>query len=271
VLKVYADESGTHSGTLVFTVAGFISEGAQWEELKQEWATLMHEHSVPGGVFHTAECLSEERVRLAPEIVPLIQRRVITGHVVSLLWPAFVETFGDILPTHNMRLRVAFHMCSQRCLSALAEKVGRAPGQYIAAVFDWNEQVDFSTVIFRKWMSTLGVDYPYPSITFASKEMENPLQAADVLAWSSYQRATDRLALESGTLPLNLWTPFGGLFDQQLNIKESWTDRAEMAHIRETLIEAGQRLLEFEEDLRRLDKVVQRQAQKEWPGRGTKK
>src|SRR5580704_8258852 len=106
-MEAYFDESGTHQGSPVMCVAGYLFAAEQALHLSREWGETLDEFGV--ACFHMADCAqgvkkfsklgNQQRKDLVIRLVGIIRRRMEIGIAVSIS-----ETdFGSIEPPKWVR------------------------------------------------------------------------------------------------------------------------------------------------------------------------
>lgn len=204
MLEAYFDESGTHSGSKVLSVAGYIAEKDQWLKFIDEWASALQKAGLPPNrPFHAVDFESRRgdfenwprdarMVDFHRELLGIVRRRVRQGFSIALDMNAW-----DELVVHPVR----------------AAGIGPAGGAHSAYSFalahclvqieKWADEFDVSDQIayFLESGAGFGGDidsihrtlkdeksrYRFQSLTVVEKHTFIPLQAADVLAYESYK------------------------------------------------------------------------------------
>lgn len=91
-MSVYFDESGTHDGSPVCCVAGYLFESEQADRLDKEWIEALTEYGI--SYFHAVDCAhgikefkklsGKQRKELVIRLVGIIKRRMTIGVAVSV-------------------------------------------------------------------------------------------------------------------------------------------------------------------------------------------
>jgi hypothetical protein len=184
-LRAYFDDSGTHDGSEVVTVAGYISRPEQWVPFAQEWSSAINEWELD--FFHMADFAvraskskyaawddQERRFRFA-RLVSIVPKRLFdqiyskkakrfVGGAYGLAASACFLEAAHILEPDYPSARVAY----------VFEAGTRGSGE-IQKVFNWN----FNDHEQRPRLKLI-------SLSFEGKEF-TPLQAADILAYELYK------------------------------------------------------------------------------------
>lgn len=199
VMHAYFDESGSHAGSPVICVAGYLFQADQAVRLDEEWAEMLSSFGVT--CFHAADCAHAvgefsrltpaQRTDLTVSAIGAIKRRMQIGIAVSLnqidLGPASLESVS------------AYGFCALNALGGVvhwAEKYGYS-GR-IAYVFEsgHRHRDDVHRAINIIQDNPAGSDrLRYGSHAFAGKRDARPLQAADLLAYEWHKELKRRMQL----------------------------------------------------------------------------
>jgi hypothetical protein len=90
VLKVYIDESGTHTGSPVVTVGAYIAKPTAWRAWTKEWNRLKK----PIRVVHAVDCANQDgefktwdrptRGAFSKKMIPVIPKHIPMGVAVGI-------------------------------------------------------------------------------------------------------------------------------------------------------------------------------------------
>jgi len=111
-LECAFDESGTHDGSPVVCVAGYVMEKIQARELDREWNEVLNWDQLPRPLpyFHMSDCapdpgngvfagLSDKlRIQIVSRMIGVIKRRTIKGFAVTVS----TDEFAAILVDHPL-------------------------------------------------------------------------------------------------------------------------------------------------------------------------
>jgi hypothetical protein len=210
MMAAYFDESGTHAGSPVMWVAGYLFTAENALQLDREWAETLTEFGV--SCFHMADCAhgvrmfsnldGQKRKELLIRLVGIIKRRMEIGIAVSIS-----ETdFGRIDAPHWQR----GGPYTLAALQALAAVVAWADTYSYAGKISYffeaghehesltNKAID----LLRKRDQVRGASYlRYHSHTFAGKCDLRPLQTADLLAYE-WQKELRRINMPPTPRPM---------------------------------------------------------------------
>lgn len=207
MLISYNDDSGTHDNSKIICLCGFLADADDWSKLDDDWQNVIHKPEWPSIIraFHTVDCVAgggEFRGWTYP------QRLAIYGDLVNVIISSPLQAIGaavivdafDAISIEDRELfkkdksatplEFVFHLLMQQIIRKGAEL---SPAEEIGVVFE-NSNRDTEDK-FRD----LYIDYRdgfylgerlKRSPAFLEKK-ESPLQAADILAYSTYQLALE--------------------------------------------------------------------------------
>ncbi|HUG48057.1 MAG TPA: DUF3800 domain-containing protein [Candidatus Limnocylindria bacterium] len=207
ILTGYFDDSGTHAGSAVVVVAGFLSTTEQWAAFETEWREALRDFGL--GHFH----MREFSQGVGPyKHWPEAQRRIRFGRLLDIVNDHIIGSFGTAVPVPSF----------ERIFSAKAKAhVGGPYGLAASSIF-----LDVGKVAAEAWPN----DDPWIAYVFESGtrgagqvlkvfqaneqdakqkdrlrllslRLENkrqfvPLQAADILAYELYQHLPRQLGTD---------------------------------------------------------------------------
>src|ERR1035438_3878625 len=205
MMEAYFDESGTHAGSPVMCVAGYLLSAEQALHLDREWAETLTEFGV--SCFHMADCAHsvDEFIGLDPRkrkdllvrLIGIIKRRVEIGIAVSIS-----ETDFGRIDAPKWKRGGPYSLAALQVLAAVVSWADRYSYKGKISYFfesghkhqsHTNKAID----MLRARDQEGGVNYlRYHSHTFAGKCDLRPLQAADLLAYE-WQKELRRLNMPS--------------------------------------------------------------------------
>lgn len=198
----YFDESGTHAGSRVIVVAGYVSPEREWRRLEIKWkkrlrregAKYYHttdiEAATPRGPYKGWSRLKADR--LTASLLPLIRDHIKWGFAVYLLredWEAVKRSAQIVFRDYN---KFPYVLLSKMCIEGLAVMLGKhlPKGEKISFIFERNDSsgkiVDgYNELVKRPAYSSCG------AIQIGEKTLFPGLQAADLAAWH-YRRFVEQ-------------------------------------------------------------------------------
>jgi len=192
MMEAYFDESGTHQGSPVMCVAGYLFDSDQCKRLTEDWSQTLRSNGL--AYFRMSECANgtgefknlpmAQRIEVERKLINHIKTRMTHGFAVSMVEqelvemapPGFIQVFGS-----------AYTACTMIALASVGYwATERAYKGYIAYFFE-SGHADMGEAAKRLFM-VKGIkshreQYRYGSHTFADKKAVPALQAADLLAW----------------------------------------------------------------------------------------
>jgi hypothetical protein len=206
---VFLDESGTHAGSRVTAVAGYVVSEESLLLLEREWIASLNEHQIDE--LHMKEFVppygkqaawdeSKKRALLEP-LIALIHRHSSLGVGAAVVMDEFMQS------THARALAAApgiifspYQWCLRFCINQVAEWADAnghdGPFDYTLDQGDTNRHwvtQDFNDL---RADSRLRQKYRLGSINFEDSQRVPALQCADLLAYEMYKEM-DRLLSQS--------------------------------------------------------------------------
>lgn len=201
MLYAYFDESGTHAGSKVIAIAGWLAPESMWIKFQREWKRVLdskgieyfhmneYEHGDPGVKPEPQPPYNwdkAERITFLRRLIDIVRNR--TQFSVS-----FATDTSDYpaLAARVVAPPSAYAWCATRCLKGIVqwcEYQGHA--EPIAYVFEDGAGHNGELEKLRDDImgsAELKAYYRMGSLGFADKETLNPLQAADMLAYEIYK------------------------------------------------------------------------------------
>lgn len=204
-VEAYFDESGSHAGSKILCVAGYLFEQEAAKALTIEWNQWLEFYGVP--YFRMSDCAHgngpfkgwpvKRRIRLEKKLIGLINKYAWTGFASTLVPSEYADFPQSLYPMPGAS---PYSLCVQSCVANVAlHWVPRT--QYPGEVSYFFESGHSDQSEANRLMSVL-IDDPqvrqamrYASHAFVQKIKAPPVQAADILAWQWY---TDRRHLLEG-------------------------------------------------------------------------
>jgi len=198
----YFDDSGTHKGSAVATLAGYVGRVADWGRLESQWLYELEPFKDKGlKTFHMYECRTQtgDCARLETwECEHLVTRlsNILEQAHIKAFWSAVDVRDWDAITTPLFRETCPkpYDLCFQSVLREILswQKNWGEEGEPIALVFAvQNEYEKRSTSAFHAWQRDN--QEVFTSLTYAYPKHYPALQAADMLAnvtygeWASLQ------------------------------------------------------------------------------------
>lgn len=195
---VYFDESGTHEGSRVMTLAAYVFEKRKAQLFSRDWQKDLNHFQLSAG--HMTDCAlgfgeyakltKPQRIDAQTRLIKHIRKRSLVGISVSIDQNEYDRVIAG----------VPFGFSAYTCLLLLlVEKIGNVltqqfPDGKVAYFFEAGHDKQSEANEFMNVISKLGLDSKlgYVAHSFVDKAVGLPLQAADMLAWH-YRHYLDRL------------------------------------------------------------------------------
>lgn len=198
LMDAYFDESGTHDGSPVVCVAGYLFTAEQSLRLDQEWRDALNAFGIE--CFHAADSAHGvgefsnlnrgQRTDLYTRLIGIIKRRMTLGIAVS----ASENDFGTT-PSIKWTQGSAYVFCAMQVVAGVSAWVRRRDYQgSIAYFFENGHRHESLTHAAINNLASTRQYLRMSSLTFASKPAVRPLQTADLLAYE-WQKELKRVSL----------------------------------------------------------------------------
>jgi hypothetical protein len=204
LLEAYFDESGSHDGSPILCVAGYLFEKDRCQQLDLEWKAVLDRFSLP--YFHMVDCAHgndpfdklsmSERIECEKEMIALIRKYALFGFAMAVV----EKEYDEVFPPHSPRpYKSAYTYCCWTALAVIHEWIVRNlfSGK-IAYFFEaGHKHAPEANAIMNVIFNHPGMrdEYRYSAHAFVPKETVRPVQTADILAW---QHATDVKKIQGG-------------------------------------------------------------------------
>jgi len=197
LFEAYFDESGSHDGSPVLCLAGYLFDKEGCLELDSEWKVVLDEYSLP--YFRMSACAQgnypfdklskQQRIDCETKLIHIIKRHMRYGVTVTVNEADYLRWMAPEFPFGS-----AYTWCCYMCLVAIGGWIKKANFQgEVAYFFEARHRNQKEANAVMAGILELP-ELKYHSHTFLRKEVR-PLQAADLLAW---QAATQRKRLDKG-------------------------------------------------------------------------
>jgi hypothetical protein len=222
-IEAYFDESGTHAGSPLLIVAGYISTEALWKRFRKAWAEFLVTHCDADTYFHAKDRIKENEDRTSRKAVAIIHKSIVVGLAVTLK----ESDFDDLVtPVVRSELGDAYDFCCQVLYESMVmtPEVHGLKGK-ILYVFEqgaprWKKARARMEKI--QCLPVLKEMYRYKNHVFMTKAEAPPLQAADLFANLLFKTYRDHGNFE----PESLHPALLSLFDSSHRHQEM--DRTEL-------------------------------------------
>jgi hypothetical protein len=196
LIEAYFDESGSHDGSPVLCIAGFVFTSDACLKLDAEWKAVLDKYGLP--FFHMVDCAHgtppfnkltrDQRIAAEKEMIGIIRKHLLFGMGVSLCEDDFYEVFPNGYGGQS-----AYTWCCWTAISVIHHWIAAHHFDGRAAYFfeaGHKKQGEANALMQRIFDSPdLRRQYCYGGHAFADKKQARPLQAADILAWLQANQA----------------------------------------------------------------------------------
>jgi Protein of unknown function (DUF3800) len=194
-LECYFDESGSHEGSPVLSVGGYLFDKEQCKALDLGWKEVLEHYRLP--FFRMSACAHrrwpfdhlspEECIEAEKAMIQLINKHALLGVSMAINEDDYYAWFRGKSPSG----KTAYSFCCWQILAGIQSWIARNNFQGEVAYFFEAGHASMSEAnalmhrIFRDPL--LRSKYRYIAHSFVDKEKVRPVQTADILAW---QQAT---------------------------------------------------------------------------------
>ena len=200
MFSAYFDESGTHDGSPVVVVAGWVSTDIQWQRFSTAWNEILRSAGLNPPMFHMtdfenrqppfSEWSQPKRVKVIQKLHSLIRRRTRQPIIAAVIVDAFNKGQAERkVPKDMSPYGFAVVECIKK-VGAWADDVGHH--EPIAYFFEdgsrWRRDVFTATSQIEK-APDYRARYRFGPWGFGFKDQLVPLQAADFLAYEIWKEA----------------------------------------------------------------------------------
>jgi hypothetical protein len=189
--EVYFDESGTHDGSPMMTMAGYLFKKDQAHRFSRDWAKCLEHLGLPAA--HMTDCATgnadygdmtiEQRILSEKLLIEQVKRRSMLGFSVAVdpqLYEEVMGPFAAAMPAYSYLLMIA--VASVRHWATTANYDGRIAYFFESGHQHAREANQYMNMIAEHGPEAIDFMYYYAH-AFLDKRNALPLQAADMLAW----------------------------------------------------------------------------------------
>ncbi|WP_162559751.1 DUF3800 domain-containing protein [Methylobacterium radiodurans] len=184
MFEAYFDETGSHDGAAVLSVAGFIFESHKASEMRTRWQKVLDENKMP--YLHMSEFAAgggpyrhlgkDKRIEIQRELHAILHDAAMCGIVISVSKEAFNRS-----GLSDSALPNPYALCCYLCLLAVVETLGeRKLEANLTYFFEEGHRNQPTT---NQMMVFLFRNLERVTHSFIPKSDGGPIQAADMLAW----------------------------------------------------------------------------------------
>jgi len=189
--EVYFDESGTHDGSSMMTMAGYLFKKDQARLFSRDWQKALNRLGLPAA--HMTDCATgngdyanmtmEQRILSEKLLIENVKHRSVLGFSIAVdpqLFHEVMGPFADAMSAYSMLLMTA--VASVRHWAVSTAYNGRIAYFFESGHRHANEADQYMNMISEHGPDVVSFMYYYAH-AFLDKRNALPLQAADMLAW----------------------------------------------------------------------------------------
>lgn len=197
VFRAFLDESGTHDGSPVITVAGYVARPKAWREFVPRWNRTLK----PIAVFHSSECngfhgewngwAREARDAKVKQLLSLLPSINGVGLAVGIVQRDLKEAL-NVRPHLQPYWPSSYEACCQWWISIMLQRMQeRGNREPLAIVHEENQYGNEAHSAYTYVRENHDHFGQLISFSFGKKSDFVPLQAADILAYEIHKRLQD--------------------------------------------------------------------------------
>ena len=210
--EAYIDESGTHKGSSIFCLGGYLFEKDGAAALAQEWQAVLEKKGI--SFFHMNECCNQqgefanlsktECDQMARKMIALTREHSIHGFGVEVV----EDDYDHIMPNEFKRVfGSAYAFCTAECIT-MVRRWAQRTGTTGQVSYFFESGADRQGEANRILKEMFSPDRPhkegglqYAGHGFYDKRIVSPLQTADILAYRWYVERSRQI--EGSSYPMN--------------------------------------------------------------------
>lgn len=190
----YIDESGTHAGSPIVAVGGYLIKKSAAKKMDREWKLALTAYDLP--YFHMVDCAhgappfdklsADQRIAISKRLIGLIKEHTSLG-LVAITDPRRFSGRPEVTDPYCFCLTA----CSMGLASWLSDKVPSRIAYFFEAGHKDGALADREII---SWMHDESSKKYYAAHAFARKTDVRLLQAADLLVWQAAKFMKDKIA-----------------------------------------------------------------------------
>ncbi|WP_112606800.1 DUF3800 domain-containing protein [Rhizobium sp. WW22] len=191
-IQAFFDESGSHDGSPVLGIAGYIFRKSEATKLGHEWRKILKWKNIP--YFHMVDCAhgnehfanltKQERIDVESKLIELIKKRSIQGFAVTIIESEFKQVLKE-LPEIKKVYDSAYSFSVHVILAGVLAWIGENPrAGEISYFFEaGHSSASNANSVMNELFNQKQNEYRYAGHGFVEKMKSPAVQAADLLAW----------------------------------------------------------------------------------------
>lgn len=196
MLSLFLDDSGTHAGSSVMALGGFVAREEKWRVFEQEWALALQDYGLDW--FHMTDFENRRgRFESWPENkrIPRLNRLLTIANRAagaSVGMSVDVEAFNSLVPD-DLKARIGgCYGLNVRAALAQIKRFAKDLGwdEPIEVVFDWRQGSGVIEQDVHRAIRENDDDGKYISVNWERQNHRPPLQAADIVVYNMWKELT---------------------------------------------------------------------------------
>jgi hypothetical protein len=197
IFTAYLDESGTHQGTKVSVMAGFVGDERQWRKFEKRSGKLFKRYRVD--IFHTIDVRCgdadfkgwtvDRKLQFLDEFQHVVNETLLGG-VASVLRDDNYTFYSNLNWPRKSRRDSKYGILFRGCLAHIVDVIGNVPSSReprLNIVLETGHKNAPDTARIYQWVQDrLGPSRALSGLAFADKKSCLPVAAADLLAYSAW-------------------------------------------------------------------------------------
>jgi uncharacterized protein DUF3800 len=197
IYTAYFDESGTHAGATISTVAGFIASARQWRKYEKRTGRLFKQYGVK--VFHAIDVrrgkgdfkgwMVDRKIEFLDEFQHIINETMESG-TAAFIRDSDYKYYRGLYWPPKARPDSKYTIMVRACLAHAIDVVGHIP-QHIEPTLhivleDGHNNAEDAVRSYKWAQDRLGPRRALAGLTFSNKKDCLPLAAADLFAYTAW-------------------------------------------------------------------------------------
>jgi len=245
VLTAYFDESGTHAGTELSAMAGFVGDARQWRKFEKRTGKLFKRFRVD--VFHTVDVRRSDKdfegwkvdrkIEFLDEFQHVINE-TLEGGVASFLREDDYAYYSGLSWPKRTRKDSRCTLLFRACLSQIIDSAltvehwidGKEPRLHVV-LEDGHKNAEDAVRLYNFAKNRVGQSKALAGLTFDNKKTCLPIAAADLFAYTAWGQEVGRKPMGIARRPIKSETSYRGNYFRIMLNRDSLDSLHEQAII----------------------------------------
>lgn len=189
IAEIYVDESGTHAGSPMLGIGGYVFLKSKARRFSREWSAALRRENVP--YFHMTDCANgqgiyrqwtkDRRIAHEKELIELVKKNAAFGFAVCMSEKVYEERVSAT----NRTAYKPYTILLANAISQVGKWKHRTGFKGDLSFFfeAGHEHAPEANKYLTQVLNQEGNNYCGSSFAFTKKTQAAPLQAADLLVW----------------------------------------------------------------------------------------